>query len=95
MPAEVQLPSILRPFAQGEKQVSAEGATVGEVFADLAKRFPGMGDQLVTDTGELRRFVNVYLDDEDIRYVDGLNSKVGDGSVISILPAVAGGARRR
>ena len=71
--------------------VTAEGATVGEVFADLTARFPGMADNLVDDDGKLHKFVNVYRNDDDIRYLDSLDTKVADGDVISILPAVAGG----
>jgi sulfur-carrier protein len=89
---QVQLPTILRPLAGGESKVDANGTTVGEIFSDLGARFPGIGEQLVTEEGQLHRFVNVYLDDEDIRYLDALNTPVKEGSVISILPAVAGGA---
>jgi molybdopterin converting factor small subunit len=88
---EIELPTVLRPYAGGEARVEGAGATVGEVFSDLASRYPGIGDQLVAGDGALHRFVNVYLDDEDIRYLDSLATPVADGSVISILPAVAGG----
>jgi molybdopterin converting factor small subunit len=93
VPVVVQLPTILRPFAGGEPKVEALGATVSEVFSDLEARFPGIGEQLITEDGGLHRFVNVYLDDEDIRYLDALSTPVRDGAVIAILPAVAGGAR--
>ena len=73
--------------------MEANGSTLREVFDELAARYPGLGDQLVGDDGGLHRFVNVYLDDEDVRYLEGLDTKVGDGAVISILPAVAGGRR--
>jgi len=82
----------MRQYSGGEALVQADGETIADVFANLDSRFPGLGGQLVTDDGSLHRFVNVYLDDEDIRYLDGLSTKVHDRAVISILPAVAGGA---
>lgn len=91
MSVDVRLPTILRPHAGGETTVSAEGSTVGEVFADLVGRYPGMKGQLLNDDGSLHKFVNVYKDDEDVRYLDGLDTEVGDGDQLSILPAVAGG----
>jgi molybdopterin synthase sulfur carrier subunit len=91
MAVDVRLPTVLRADADGAPVVSGEGATVGEVFADLVARFPGLGGQLTDDTGALHKFVNVYVDDEDVRYLDQLDTKLADGAVISILPAVAGG----
>jgi molybdopterin converting factor small subunit len=91
MSVEVVLPTLLRANAGGAKSVTAEGATVGEVFADLTARFEGLSGNLIDDAGQLHKFVNVYLNDDDIRYLDSLDTKVGDGDVISILPAVAGG----
>jgi sulfur-carrier protein len=91
MAVEVKLPTLLRPQADGAASVSAEGATIGEVFADLTTRFPGLAGNLIGDDGALHKFVNVYKDDDDIRYLEGLDTKVADGDVISILPAVAGG----
>lgn len=91
MPVEVRLPTLLRPHADGAATVTAEGATVGEVFSDLTSRYPGLGDQLVDADGSLHKFVNVYCNDDDIRYLDQLDTKVDNGDVISILPAVAGG----
>jgi molybdopterin converting factor small subunit len=91
MPVEVRLPTLLRPHAEGASSVTADGATVGEAFTELAGRYPGLGGQLVDEAGGLHRFVNVYCNDEDIRYLDQLDTKVTDGDVISILPAVAGG----
>jgi molybdopterin synthase sulfur carrier subunit len=91
MSVEVVLPALLRANAGGEKSVMAEGATVGEVFADLTARFAGLSGNLIDDAGQLHKFVNVYLNDDDIRYLDSLDTKVSDGDVISILPAVAGG----
>jgi molybdopterin converting factor small subunit len=82
---------LLRPHAGGASSVDARGATVGEVVADLAERYPGMSGLIVVSDGGLHKFVNVYRNDDDIRYLDQLDTKVDDGDVISILPAVAGG----
>lgn len=87
----VNLPTILRSHAGGRRTVDASGSTVGEVFADLAASHPKLGAQLVSPDGELPVFMNVFLDDEDIRYIDGLDSAVTANSEITILPAVAGG----
>ncbi len=91
MSVEVRLPTVLRAHAGGATTVRAEGETVGQVVEDLVTRFPGMAGQVVTDGGSLHKFVNVYLNDDDIRYLDKLDTKVGEGDVVSILPAVAGG----
>ena len=90
MPAEVRVPTILRPYTGGEKLVPAEGATLAAVVADLDGRYPGIGERLVDEQG-LRRFINVYLNDEDVRFLGGLDTEVADGDSITILPAVAGG----
>ena len=89
---DVRLPTILRQHAGGQATVQAEGETVADLFDDLVRRFPGMAGQLVTEDGSLHRFVNVYVNDDDIRYLDKLGTKIGAGDEISILPAVAGGA---
>ena len=91
MPVEVRLPTLLRPHAAGAASVTADGTSVGDVFADLAARYPGLWDQLVDEWGSIHKFVNVYRNDDDVRYLDQLDTKVTDGDVISILPAVAGG----
>ena len=91
MAVEVRLPTLLRQHAGGDASVSAEGATVGEVFTELVARYPGLSGQLVDDSGGLHKFVNVYRNDDDIRYLDQLDTKLSDGDVVSILPAVAGG----
>ena len=91
MPIEVRLPTLLRPHAGGAASVTADGASVGDVFTDLGTRYPGLSDQLVDDSGSIHKFVNVYRNDDDVRYLDQLDTKVTDGDVISILPAVAGG----
>ncbi|MBM3675290.1 MAG: MoaD/ThiS family protein [Actinobacteria bacterium] len=91
MAVEIRLPTLLRPHADGAPSVTAEGDTVGAVFSDLTERFPGLSGQLVDAGGALHKFVNVYLNDDDIRYLDALDTKVDEGDVVSILPAVAGG----
>lgn len=91
MAVDVRLPTLLRANTDGASSVAADGATVGEVFGSLTDRYPGLKGQLVDDTGDLHKFVNVYVNDDDIRYLEQLDTEVSDGDVISILPAVAGG----
>ena len=91
MAITVRIPTQLRNLADGAAEVSVDGSTVGEVLGALDGAHPGFGERLYDDDGKLRRFVNVFLDDEDIRFLDGLDSKVADGAVVSIVPAVAGG----
>ncbi|HEV8023397.1 MAG TPA: MoaD/ThiS family protein [Candidatus Nanopelagicales bacterium] len=90
MSVEVRIPTILRTYTGGEKIVTAEGASLQELVANLDSSYPGIADRLVDEAG-LRRFVNVYLNDEDVRFLDGLGTEVTDGDSITILPAVAGG----
>jgi molybdopterin synthase sulfur carrier subunit len=91
MAVEVRLPTLLRSLADGSPSVSTDGETVGEVFRNLVEQFPGLTENLIGDDGALHKFVNVYRNDDDIRYLDALDTKVAPGDVISILPAVAGG----
>lgn len=91
MPVEVRLPTVLRQHAGGQASVKANGETLADVFGDLVRQFPGLGGQVVTEDGALHKFVNVYRNDDDVRYLDKLATTVSDGDVISILPAVAGG----
>lgn len=91
MPVEVRLPTILRQHAAGQAKVKANTGTLGEVLADLVRQFPGLAGQVVTGEGVLHRFVNVYVNDDDVRYLQQLETNVGDDDIISILPAVAGG----
>ena len=92
MAVRVRLPTILRSYAAGQSAVDVDGATVGQVVDDLVRQFPGMAGHLKAPDGGLHRFVNVYVNDEDVRYQGGLGAAVGDGDEVSILPAVAGGA---
>jgi molybdopterin converting factor small subunit len=91
MPVDVRLPTVLRQHAGGQASVKANGATLGEVFEDLVRQFPLLNGQLVTDDGGMHKFINVYRNDDDVRYLEKLDTKVSDDDVISILPAVAGG----
>ncbi len=91
MPTTISLPTVLRPHAEGARRLEAEGATVGEVFAQVASRHPKLGAQLLSPEGGLPVFVNVFVDDEDIRYLEGLSTPVTERTEITILPAVAGG----
>jgi sulfur-carrier protein len=81
----------MRPLTGGDKQVSVETGTLSEIVTALDAAHPGLGDRLVDDQGALRKFVNIFVDDDDVRYLDGLDTKVGDGITVSIIPAVAGG----
>ncbi len=92
MAVEVRVPSMLQKFTDGEKHVRLESNNVGELLNTLESSYPGIGPQLLED-GELRRFVNIYLNDEDIRFLDGMETALEDGDVLAILPALAGGAR--
>ncbi|SDP84996.1 MoaD family protein [Actinopolyspora xinjiangensis] len=92
MAVNVSIPTILRSHTGGQKSVQADGSTVAEVINDLDARHSGLKDRLVKDGG-LHRFVNVYVNDEDVRFVGGLEATVSDGDSLTILPAVAGGMR--
>jgi proteasome lid subunit RPN8/RPN11/molybdopterin converting factor small subunit len=91
MAIEVRIPTILRTYTGGAKAVEGTGSTLAELFTDLDAKHGGLRDRLVDDAG-LRRFVNVYLNDEDVRFLSGLNTPVKDGDTVTVLPAVAGGA---
>ncbi|AYF74331.1 MoaD/ThiS family protein [Nocardia yunnanensis] len=92
MPVTVSIPTIMRPITKGEKRVAAEGATLAAVIADLEANYPGLEAKLLSD-GKLNRYVNIYIDDEDVRFTGGLEAEVTDGGTVTILPAVAGGSR--
>ena len=91
MSVTVRVPTILRTYTDGAKSVEATGATLGAVINDLEAQFPGIADRLV-DAGSLRRFVNIYINDEDVRFLGGIDAEVADGDNVTVLPAVAGGA---
>jgi molybdopterin converting factor small subunit len=90
--AIIKIPPVLRASVGGEKQVKASGANVGDVLKDLAANHPATQSQLFSSEGQLNRYVNVYLNDEDVRVLGGLDTAVGEGDTLVILPAMAGGA---
>ena len=91
MSVTVRVPTTLRTLTGGQSEVSVEGTTVGEVLASLEAAHPGFADRILVDGGALRRFVNVFLADDDVRFLQALETPVPDGETISIIPAVAGG----
>jgi molybdopterin converting factor small subunit len=90
MAIEVRIPTILRTYTDGAKAVDGSGDTLGALLADLDTRHAGIADRIV-EAGALRRFVNVYLNDEDVRFLHGIDTALADGDVVTVLPAVAGG----
>lgn len=90
MSVAVSIPTILRPYTDNARSVNSDGATLAEVIANLDQQFPGLGERLIED-GKLRRFVNIYINDEDVRFLGSLNAPVADGDNVTVLPAVAGG----
>ncbi|MCY3918913.1 MAG: MoaD family protein [Chloroflexi bacterium] len=93
MPVTVRIPTPLRKLTQEQDVVDASGATLAAVVVDLEASYPGLQDRLIDETGEIRRFVNVFVNGEDVRFLDGLGTAIGEGDEVSIVPAVAGGAR--
>jgi len=91
MAIEVRIPTILRTYTGGEKAVSGDGAKLSALIDDLEANHPGLKERLIED-GDLRRFVNVYVNDEDVRFIGGLEAELSDGDEVVVLPAVAGGA---
>ena len=91
MSVSVRIPTTLRPHAGGQSEVSLDGSDVRSVIANLDGAHPGFADRLLDDEGNLRRFVNVFVADDDIRFLDGLDTPVPDGAEVAIIPAVAGG----
>jgi molybdopterin converting factor small subunit len=87
----IKVPPVLRPQTDGEAEVAVEGGTVGDALRALSERYPSTKDQLFSPEGELNRYVNVYLNDEDVRVLDGLDTPVGEADTLVILPAMAGG----
>lgn len=91
MPIEVHLTSVIQKVVGDQRQIVSEGATIAELFANIEVDYPGFLEQVQNEAGELHRFVNVYLNDEDIRYLGGTDTELKDGDAVSILPALAGG----
>lgn len=91
MSSIVRIPTPLRNATGGNATVEVSGATLGEALEDLEQQHPGIAERLLDDTGNLRRFVNVFVNDEDVRFLQGLQTPLDDGAVVSIIPAVAGG----
>lgn len=92
MSTTVRIPTPLRRVTDGQDKVSADGATLGEIIDSMESQFPGIKARICDDDGNLRNFVNVFVNGEDVRFMDGVNSATADGDEISIVPAVAGGA---
>lgn len=92
MTAKLRIPTVLRPAMGGVTTLAVEGSTIGEVLAQLTQSFPAVKSQLINDDGTLHRFLNVYVNDDDVRYLGGLEAQVLPDDEITLLPAVAGGA---
>lgn len=92
MAIDVRIPTILRPYTGGAKAVSGSGDTLADLLSDLDSQHPGIKARLITPEGGLHRFVNIYVNDEDVRFLGSLEAKLNDGDTVTILPAVAGGA---
>jgi MoaD family protein, archaeal len=95
MSIEVRVPTILRSYTGGQKVVTGSGDTLAELLANLDAQFPGLRGRLVTEEGTLHKFVNIYVNDEDVRFLGALDAKLNDGDTVTVLPAVAGGAGQR
>ena len=91
MPVTVRIPTPLRAVAKGNADVQAKGDTIDDVITDLERQFPGLRESLVDDAGELRRCINIYVNQEDIRFLDNKATKLKDGDEVAIVPAIAGG----
>ena len=92
MPVSVRIPTVFRKFTDNESVVQVEPGTISAIVDQLEGRYPGLKSQLLTEAGELHRFVNVYVNDEDARYLDKLDTDVAEGDTVSLLPSVAGGS---
>ena len=91
MAVTVHVASVIQKVVGGQKQLQADGSTIAELIADIESHYPGFQSQVADDFGELHRFVNVYLNDEDVRYLGGMGTELGEGDSVSFLPALAGG----
>ncbi len=93
MAVVVRIPTPLRKLTGNQNEVREEGGTIREVLKNLESHYPGIGERLADESGELRRFINIYVNEEDIRFRDGLDTKIQPGDEVSIIPAIAGGAK--
>ncbi len=91
MPVTVRIPTPLRSITKGSAEVQAKGDTVGDIVDDLERQFPGLRERLMDESGELRRFINIYVNEEDIRFLDGKKTALKEGDSVSVVPAIAGG----
>ena len=91
MSVSVRIPTILRTYTNGESKVSAEGGTLSEVIDDLDASYPGIKGRILDEQGAIRRFVNVYVGNDDVRFIDGVDTATAEGAQVSVIPAVAGG----
>ena len=91
MPVTVRIPTPLRAVAKGNADVQAKGDTIEDVIGDLERQFPGLRERLVDESGELRRFINIYVNQEDIRFLEGKKTALKESDIVSIVPAIAGG----
>ncbi len=91
MPVKVRIPTPLRKLTNGKDEVSAEGRTIKEVIDDLERQYPGLKERICEPDGRIRRFVNIYLNDEDIRFMENMDTETKDDDEVSIIPAIAGG----
>lgn len=91
MPIRIEIPPPMRELTDGKVEVSAHGATVGEAIADLVKNYPSLKSKLFDDKGQIRQHINLFVNDEDIRYLDEMETKLSDGMLLALIPAVAGG----
>ncbi len=92
MPAHVRIPTPLRRLTNGERVIEVPGADLGQVIDELDRRFPGIRSRILDDRGEVLQFVNIFVNEQDIRFLDGLRTRLADGAEVSIVPAMAGGA---
>ena len=91
MPIRIEIPPPMRELTDGKVEVTAAGSTVGEAIADLVKSYPALKSKLFDDKGQVRQHINLFVNDEDIRYLDEMDTKVTDGTLLALIPAVAGG----
>ncbi|MDA0364285.1 MAG: MoaD family protein [Chloroflexi bacterium] len=93
MAVKVHVTSVIQKVVDGQREFDSDGATVGELLSNIDRQYPGFAQQIMAADGKLHRFVNIYLNDEDVRFLDGQETALSDGDTVSILPALAGGAR--